>query len=61
MALKKQLKEVNKELELYETFNTTNWFYKWVLRILINRLNKRRNSILTQIEINKFNYGNEGK
>jgi hypothetical protein len=61
MALRKQLKEVNKELELYETFKPTNWFYKWVLRILINRVNKRRKSILTQIEINKFNYGNKGK
>lgn len=59
MALRKELKEVNKELELYETFKPTNWFYKWVLSILINRLYKRKNSILNQIEINKFKYGNQ--
>ena len=54
MALKKQLKEVNKELEKWVTMVPVNWIGKWGRSVRIKQLTKERDSILNQIEINKL-------
>lgn len=56
MALKKQLKEVTKELEKWESMIPTNWIGKWGRSVRITQLKKQRDSILNQLEINKKNY-----
>ena len=56
MALKRQLKEVNKELEKWESKESTNWISKWVRDWVVSRLYRRKCTILTQLEINKINY-----
>jgi predicted transcriptional regulator len=59
MALKKQLKEVNKELEKWVNMVPVNWIGKWGRSVRINQLTKQRNSILNQIEINKLTANEE--
>jgi hypothetical protein len=56
MALKRELKEVNKELQKWESMVPVNWIGKWGRSVRINQLTKKRDSILTQIEINKIKY-----
>lgn len=56
MALKRELKEVNKELQKWVTMVPVNWIGKWGRSVRINQLTKKRDSILTQIEINKIKY-----
>jgi hypothetical protein len=56
MALKKELREVNKELQKWESMVPVNWLGKWGRSVRINQLTKRRDMILTQIEINKIKY-----
>jgi flagellar biosynthesis/type III secretory pathway chaperone len=56
MALKRQLKEVNKELEKWESKESTNLISKWIRDWVISGLYKKKCTILTQLEINKINY-----
>jgi predicted transcriptional regulator len=59
MALKRQLKEVNKELEKWVTMVPVNWIGKWGRSVRITQLTKERDSILNQIEINKLKANEE--
>lgn len=61
MALKKQLKEVNKELEKWVTMEPVNWIGKWGRSVRVKQLTKERDSILNQIEMNKIKYENRDK
>ena len=56
MALKKELREVNKELQKWESMVPVNWLGKWGRSVRITQLTKKRDFILTQIEINKIKY-----
>ena len=56
MALKKQLKEVNKELQKWETMVPVNWIGKWGRSVRITQLVKKRDSILKELELNKIKY-----
>ena len=56
MALKKQLKEVNKELQKWETMVPVNWIGKWGRSVRITQLIKKRDSILKELELNKIKY-----
>jgi hypothetical protein len=56
MALKRELREVNKELQKWESMVPTNWLGKWGRSVRITQLTKKRDFILTQIEINKIKY-----
>jgi hypothetical protein len=56
MALKKELREVNKELQKWESMVPVNWLGKWGRSVRINQLTKKRDMILNDIELNKIKY-----
>jgi hypothetical protein len=56
MALKRELKEVNKELEKWESMVPVNWIGKWGRSVRITQLTKKRDSILKELELNKIKY-----
>jgi hypothetical protein len=56
MALKKELREVNKELQKWESMVPVNWLGKWGRSVRINQLTKKRDVILNDIELNKIKY-----
>ena len=56
MALKKELKEVNKQLEKWESMKSSNWISRWIRGLVVSRLYRKKCKILTQLEINKKHY-----
>ena len=56
MALKKELREVNKELQKWESMVPVNWLGKWGRSVRITQLTKKRDVILNDIELNKIKY-----
>jgi len=56
MALKRELREVNKELQKWESMVPVNWLGKWGRSVRINQLTKKRDMILNDIELNKIKY-----
>ena len=50
MALKKQLKEIQSELEYWENYPAQNWLGKWGKQIRIEKAKAKKKKIENEIE-----------
>lgn len=53
MALKKELKLINAEIEYFENHVPCSWLGKWFKQVKLEKLKTRRNEIITELERRK--------
>lgn len=53
MALKKELKLINEEIEYFENHVPCSWLGKWYRKIRLEKLKTRRDEILAELERRK--------
>jgi hypothetical protein len=53
MALKKELKLINAEIEYFENHVPCSWLGKWFKQVKLEKLKTRRNEIITELEQRK--------
>jgi len=53
MALKKELKLLNTEIECFETYVSSSWLGKWFCKVKLEKLKARREEILIELDRRK--------